>query len=101
MSRREQIEKMLADAPDDLFLNFALAMEHAKEKATDQAVRQFDRVLELDPKHIPAYLQKARALVDAGRADAARETLTRGVAAANEVGDSHAAAEMSDLLKML
>jgi predicted Zn-dependent protease len=101
MSRREQIEKMLAADPDDLFLNFALAMECAKERAVDEAVKQFDRVLELDSGHVPAYLQKARTLVDAGRADAARETLTRGVAAAKEAGDGHAAAEMSDMLKML
>lgn len=101
MSRREQIEKMLAADPDDLFLNFALAMEYAKERSVDEAVSQFDRVIELDPKHVPAYLQKARTLVDAGRADAARDTLIRGVAAANDAGDKHAATEMSDMLKML
>jgi len=92
---------MLAKDPDDLFLNFALAMEHAKDHSTEQAVRQFDRVLEIDPNHVPAYLQKAHTLIDAGQPDEARQTLTAGIAAAKAIGDNHAADEMSGLLKML
>ncbi len=31
MSRREQIEAMLRDEPNDLFLRYGLAMEYRKE----------------------------------------------------------------------
>jgi predicted Zn-dependent protease len=101
MSRREQIEKMLSESPNDLFLNFALAMEFAKEKCVEEAVAQFDRVLEIDPQHVPAYLQQARTMIDGGRNDDAREILNRGIGVARDIGDSHAADEMSDLLKMM
>ncbi len=44
----EQLGKLLAAEPDDVFLNFALAMEYVGAGRLDDAVRQFARVLELD-----------------------------------------------------
>jgi tetratricopeptide (TPR) repeat protein len=101
MSRIEQIRQMLESDAQDVFLNFALAMEYVKENRVDEAVAQFERVCEIDSKYVPAYFQKANTLADAGRPDEAKEVLTRGIEIANEIGDHHAAAEMSDVLKLL
>lgn len=98
MSRRAKIEQLLTKTPDDLFLNFGLAMELTKEGAIDAAVAQFDRVLALDPKYIPAHFQKGSALLAAGRRETGRATLTLGMSVARESGDPHAAEEMQALM---
>ena len=99
MSRREKIQAMLAKEPDDVFLNFGLAMEWAKEGNVESALAQFDRVLELDATYTGAYFHKGNTLIAAGRGDEAREVLTRGVAVAQRQGNDHAAEEMTGLLR--
>ena len=97
MATREQLERLLAAEPNDVFLNFGLAMELAKEVQQEPALRQLDRVLELDPDYCAAYHQKGRLLLALGQADQARH-LTAGVQAAKRTGNAHAASQMSELL---
>lgn len=101
MSRLEQLERLLADEPDDVFLNFGLAMELAKLGRFDEAVARFDRVVELDPKHCAAYFQKAKVLVQAGRDAEAAESLRAGIAAAVRAGDLHARDQMRQMLETM
>ena len=98
MSRREKLEQLLTKTPDDVFLNFGLAMELTKEGAIDATVLQFDRVLALDPMYIPAHFQKGSALLAAGRREAGRAALTIGMSVARASGDPHAAEEMQALM---
>lgn len=101
MPRIEQLEKLLAAEPNDVFLNFALAMELAKLGRTAAGLAQFDRVIALNPNYAPAYFQKGKTFLDAGDHDGARATLRLGVERATAAGDHHAAAEMSELLQVL
>ncbi len=101
MSRLEQIVKMLETEPDDVFLNFGLAMEYVREGRPDDAVRQFDRVIELDPAYIPAHFQKGNTLIKMARPAEARAALELGIATARNIGDPHAAEEMNLLLQGL
>ncbi len=98
MPTREQIEKLLRAEPDDVFLNYSLAMQFAKEALFDDALRQFDRVIALDPDYCAAYHHKANTQVAAGQLDAARRTLEAGTQAAQRAGNSHAHSEMLELL---
>jgi predicted Zn-dependent protease len=101
VSRIEQIEKMLASSPGDVFLNFALAMEQVKAGQAESALAGFQRVTELDPNYISAYTQLSNTLIDLGRKDEAKAVLARGVEAATRTGDKHAAGKMRDALKLL
>lgn len=101
MSRVDQLRKMLSSDPNDTFLNFALAMEHVKAGRSEEAVSQFDRVIELDRKYVPAYFQKASVLVSANRHAEARQVFNEALAVAHETGDQHAAAEIRDALGLL
>lgn len=101
MSRLEQLEKMLKTDPDDVFLNFGLAMEYVRAGRADEAIAQFTRVTELDPKYIPGYFQLGNFYVSLGRKDEARQAFSQGMKVAADVGDSHAAAEMSEALALL
>ena len=100
MPSREQLEKLLAAEPDDLFLNFALAMELAKSETKEPALQRFRRVIELEADYSPAYYQQGRLLLTMERPDEPRTVLTAGVQAARRSDDQHAAAEMNDLLEL-
>lgn len=101
MSRLESVRKMLQDEPDDVFLNFALAMEYLKAGQLEKALTQFACVRNLDPDHVPAYLQAGQALVTLGRKEEAKTMLTEGVAAAERKGDRHAADQMRSIRNLL
>ncbi len=97
----EQINKLLAKEPDDAFLNFALAMELAKNGRAAESIAQFDRVIALDPNYTAAYFQKARTLIATGDIEPAKAALRTGIDRAQAIGNAHAAGEMSELLASL
>jgi len=94
----EQLEKLLAATPDDPFLLYGLAQEHAKKGDIAKAVEFFDRCLAADPAYCYAYFHKARVLHEAGRTAEAVKTLRDGAAAAKKAGDAHALSEISGFL---
>jgi Flp pilus assembly protein TadD len=97
VSRIDQITKMLESEPDDVFLNFTLGLELAKGERREQAVSQFQRVIELKSDYSAAYLAMARCLIDLDRRDEARTALEKGAAVAQEAGDLHARDQMKEL----
>jgi Flp pilus assembly protein TadD len=101
MPRRDQIQAMLQDDPDDTFLNYALAKELVSEGDAVAGIAAFDRVLKLSPEYVPAYFQKAQTLAGEGETAAARDVLIQGIEVAQRVGDSHAAGEMTAFLDAL
>ncbi len=102
MSRREAIEKMLVESEDDVFLNFGLAMEMAKEEGSKaEALAQFDRVLELDPNYTGAHYHKGNTLIGLGRLDEARTVLLAGCEKAEANQDAHTLSELQDLLSSI
>jgi len=101
MSRLQQIQAMLAEEPKDPELRYMLAMEFVSIGDDLAAVRAFEALLELAPKHAPAYHQAARALQRLIRIDEARSMLQKGIPAAMAAGDSHAAGEMQGFMESL
>jgi Flp pilus assembly protein TadD len=100
-TRKQQIEEMLADDPNDPFLRYGLAMEHVGEGQDDEAVRCFQELLQRSPDYVPGYMQAGRALARLARDDEAREMYRSGITAARQKGDSHAADEMQAFLDEL
>src|SRR5262249_17666100 len=100
-TRKEQIEEMLALDPDDSFLRYGLAMEHASAGQDEEAARHLLELTRRDPDYVPAYHQAAQVLARLGRDDEARATLRTGIAVATRKGEDHAAGEMSGLLAAL
>lgn len=101
MPRRKQLEALLAEEPDDVFLNYALAKALVQEGEVDAGLAQFRRVLQLDAGHVATYFQMAQTLAAEGETEAARETVTRGISVARRAGDSHAEREMTEFLNAL
>lgn len=101
MTRRERIEAMLAAAPGDAFLRYALATERLAEGDHAGGVAGLSALAEEAPDYHAAHFRLAQALHQAGEEPAAAGWLRRGIAAADRLGDAKAAGEMRQLLDML
>ena len=100
-TRRQQLQEMLAEEPNDPFLRYGLAMEFVSEGNDAEAVRCFHELLTVAPEYVPGYLQSGQALVRLGRPEEARTVFGRGIAKAREQGNHHAADEMEAFLANL
>ncbi len=98
-----QIEALLADDPDDAFLRYGLAMEHASAGDDAECVAVLRDLIARSAAHpyVPAFLQCGQALVRLDRTEEACEVLRAGVEAARRAGDTHAQGEMQGLLVSL
>jgi thioredoxin-like negative regulator of GroEL len=101
MNRREKLEAMLVQSPDDTFLRYALALAFAAEGDSSAARERLASLLESDPHYVPAYFQLAQLQVAQGDADGAKPVLARGIETARRAGDAHAEGEMRGLLEQL
>jgi Flp pilus assembly protein TadD len=100
-SRRQHIEAMLADEPNNPELRYMLAMEQASAGDDEGAAATFRNVIAIAPDYAPAYHMGGRALHRLGRISEARSLLTTGVAVALQNRNEHAAGEMQALLESL
>jgi len=98
MSRREKIEAMLQNSPEDVFLNYTLAMQLSQDNETEAARSAFEKVRKLDPDYVPAYFQEGQLLARMEQPAAAREILNFGIDVAKRVNDQHALGEMTEFL---
>jgi len=97
-TRREKIEAMLADEPQDQFLRYALAMELEKAGEHERSLDYLRGLMQDVAPHVPSFFMAGQHLAQQDRIDEAREVLREGIEHARQQGDSHAASEMSDFL---
>ena len=98
VSRRERIEAMLADDPQDSFLRYSLANELVKEGEQEKSLEILQGLMQDRPSYVPAFFRLAQQLVPLDRIAEARSALREGIDHARQQGDAHAASEMSELL---
>jgi tetratricopeptide (TPR) repeat protein len=100
-SRREVLEKFVAEKPTDAFARYGLALECAKLGDDAAAAENFKKLLETNPGYVAGYFQFGQFLARVGRLDEARKLLSDGVVAAQNAGDMHARDEMQAALSAL
>jgi cytochrome c-type biogenesis protein CcmH/NrfG len=100
-TRKQRLEAMLADAPDDPELRYMLAMEYVTAEDDAGAVACFQELLRRAPNYVPAYHQAARALQRLDRIAEAMAMLQHGIPVALAHDDPHAAGEMQQLMELL
>ncbi len=93
-----QLEALLIAEPNDTFVLYGLAQEHAKAGHVAKSIEFYDRVLTLDPHYCYAYFHKAKVQYDAGNQENAISTVQGGIEAARKTGDMQALRELSGLL---
>lgn len=97
-SRREQLQALLADDPNDPFLRYGVAMEYVSEGDNVRAWQCLEDLIRVQPQYVPAYLQAGQVLVRLDREDEAREVYRAGIEVARKAHDAHAADEMERFL---
>ena len=73
-------------------------MEHRSEGNHTESLVRLGELTRDDPPYVPAFFMAAQQLVDLSRINEARTMLRDGIDEARRQSDSHAAAEMSELL---
>lgn len=101
LSRREKIEAMLVDDPQDVFLRYSLALELEKEGRHEESLQGLRGLMTNQPPYVPAYFMAAQHLVKQSRTAEARSALRDGIEEARRQGNAHAAGEMAELLASL
>lgn len=87
--RIDEIGKMLADSPDDVFLHYSLGMEYASGGQFCRAVTEFRRCIELEGGYLAAYVEAGKCLRSAGKLAEARDVFATGMELAATSGESH------------
>ncbi len=100
-SRKQQIEEMLAEDPNDPFLRYGLAMEHVSAGDDAAAASCLQDLIAVAPDYVPAYQQLGQTLLRQGRSAEARQAWSQGVQAAQKAGNQHARDEMQGFLDSL
>jgi tetratricopeptide (TPR) repeat protein len=100
-SRREVLERFVAEKPTDAFARYGLAIECAKLGEDEAATDNFKKLLESNPNYVAGYYQFGQFLARLGRLDEARKLLSDGVVVAQNAGDMHARDEMQAALALL
>ncbi len=97
-SRREKIEALLADDPNDAFLRYSLAMELDKEGQLEASAALFRGLMADSQPQVAAFFMLAQQLARQNQSLEAVEVLRAGIEQAEIKGDSHAAGEMREFL---
>ena len=100
-SRREQVEGMLENDPNDPMLRYMLAMELEKEGEHERSQECFRGLMQMSPPHVPSFLMAAQYVAAQDQIEEARAILRDGIEEARRQGETHAAGEMSELLTRL
>lgn len=89
---------MLAGDPTSTFARYGLAMAYVQQGELEQAIPEFEAVLQQDPAYAAAYYHGGQTCEKLGRLDQARDFYRRGLAAS---GDPHARGELQAALDIL
>jgi len=95
--RLAKLLSLFAADPDDTFVLYGIAQEHAKAGNHDKAVEFYDLTLASDPAYCYAYFHKAQSQRAMGDLPAALQTVAAGIKAARDAGDTKAFNELSGL----
>jgi uncharacterized protein HemY len=88
--RLDQIRRLLAVDPQDVFLHYSLGMELCKAERWNEALGAFARCEELDADYLPARIETGKALRAAGRLTEARATFETALVLAETRDETHA-----------
>lgn len=100
-TRREKIEAMLEDDPQDTFLRYSLAMELDKESENERSLNLLAELTKDATPYVPAFFMAGQQLARLDRVNEARTFLRDGIEEARKQGNAHAAGEMSEFLATL
>ena len=100
-SRLEILLKSLEASPHDAFTRYLVALELTKLQRHDEAIAQFEQLLNEHAAYVPTYYQFAQLYENLERNADAIRIYKLGLVAARNAGDFHAAGEIQAALDIL
>jgi len=97
-NRLIKLQEMLEESPNDIFLNYALAMEYKGLSQFNKTIEQFNKVLLLDENHVPTLYQLGVLWSDSNENDKAILILEKGLEITKQQKDHKTANEFRTLL---
>lgn len=101
MTRKEQIQAMLAEQPNDTFLQYALALEIAKQGDLPTAIQQVKELLNTTPDYLGAYYQLGQWYEAIADFDTAITTYEKGISVAKQQNNLKAKGELEQALWLI
>jgi predicted Zn-dependent protease len=95
------LKEILALDGKNSFARYGIAMELAGRGEINEALKEFDTLLENDPDYTAGYFMSAQTLANTGRTSEAIERLKSGISCAARSGNRHALSEMQSMLDEL
>lgn len=99
MERIEKLKEFLAAAPNDSFLQHALALEYIKAGDDNDARILFELILQREPGYVGSYYHLGKLLERAGDYEFAILTYNKGMEEAKKAGDNHSLNELRGALE--
>jgi tetratricopeptide (TPR) repeat protein len=100
-NRLELLRSLVAQNPGDSFARYGLAMAYAGAGEHAQAVEEYRKLIEINPKYVAAYYHGGQALEKLGNIEQAREIYRRGILVSTQIGDDHTRSELEAVLDLL
>lgn len=101
LPRKEMIFDMLEKEPNDVFLNYALAMEHLSTSDFSDAEIQFKKVLGINATYLPCFYQLGQVSEKLGNNEKAISYYKQGVELAKSQNNTKALGELNEAIWML
>ena len=100
-SRANALRALLEQNPNNSFVRYGLALDHANNGDLESAVTEFRTLIANDPNYCAAYYHGGQTLEKLGRSSEAAELYRLGIDAASRTGDGHTRSELEAALSMI
>ena len=100
-SRKDMLAEMLQKEPEDVFLNYALAVEFVGEKKYEEAEQQFLKTVKLNSEYLPSYYQLGQVSEKLKKEKEALEYYKLGLALAQKQNNQKAVNEINEAIWLL
>lgn len=101
MNRIDKLKEFLQAAPNDSFLQHALALEYIKEGKDEEAKMLFEAILEREPSYVGSYYHLGKLLERANEIKEAINIYNKGMLEAKTIKDNHSYNELQGALEDL
>ena len=101
MARLEQLQQMLQEEPNDVFLQYAIAIEYFSVGNYEKALDCLKTIIQSNPDYLAAYYQTGKCHEELKQFEEAKNMYTKGVELAQKQGNTKTRNELSEALFLL
>lgn len=104
MSENKRVDlllDMLKNEPNDVFLIYALALEHAKNERVNDAIALLEKTVIIDENYLPAYYQLGKLYEKTEESQKAIQVYRKGIFIAQSKKDMKSLGELEEALMII